>query len=133
MRRTDVDVVELHDCFSANELITYEALGLCEPGHLSFWIFVLCVCVYVWGEGGSCMCVCVSLCVCLYVTVCVLVCACVHVCVYVYVCVLGLCEPSQLSVLVFAGCVKLIAMMKLKQLMATEKDQVTFHYPLSCV
>jgi sterol carrier protein 2 len=28
----DVDVVELHDCFSANELITYEALGLCEPG-----------------------------------------------------------------------------------------------------
>ena len=24
---TDVDVVELHDCFSANELITYEALG----------------------------------------------------------------------------------------------------------
>ncbi|XP_065206816.1 sterol carrier protein 2 [Planococcus citri] len=29
---TDVDVVELHDCFSANELITYEALGLCNPG-----------------------------------------------------------------------------------------------------
>ena len=29
---TDVDVVELHDCFSANELITYEALGLCGPG-----------------------------------------------------------------------------------------------------
>ena len=28
----DVDIVELHDCFSANELITYEALGLCEPG-----------------------------------------------------------------------------------------------------
>ena len=28
----DVDVVELHDCFSANELITYEALGLCPPG-----------------------------------------------------------------------------------------------------
>ena len=27
-----VDVVELHDCFSANELITYEALGLCPPG-----------------------------------------------------------------------------------------------------
>ena len=23
----NVDVVELHDCFSANELITYEALG----------------------------------------------------------------------------------------------------------
>ncbi|XP_055710703.1 sterol carrier protein 2 [Phlebotomus papatasi] len=29
---TDVQVVELHDCFSANELITYEALGLCPPG-----------------------------------------------------------------------------------------------------
>src|SRR3954451_13065328 len=26
----DVDVIELHDCFSANELITYEALGLAE-------------------------------------------------------------------------------------------------------
>lgn len=30
--RDDVSVVELHDCFSANELITYEALGLCPPG-----------------------------------------------------------------------------------------------------
>jgi sterol carrier protein 2 len=29
----DVQVVELHDCFSANELITYEALGLAEQGH----------------------------------------------------------------------------------------------------
>jgi len=28
----DVDVIELHDCFSCNELITYEGLGLCEPG-----------------------------------------------------------------------------------------------------
>ncbi len=28
----DADVVELHDCFSCNELITYEALGLCEEG-----------------------------------------------------------------------------------------------------
>jgi acetyl-CoA acetyltransferase len=28
----DVDVVELHDCFTANELLTYEALGLCPPG-----------------------------------------------------------------------------------------------------
>ncbi|KAJ8305635.1 hypothetical protein KUTeg_016180 [Tegillarca granosa] len=32
LKRSDVDVVELHDCFSCNELITYEALGLCEPG-----------------------------------------------------------------------------------------------------
>jgi acetyl-CoA acetyltransferase len=29
----DVDVVELHDCFSCNELVTYEALGLAEEGH----------------------------------------------------------------------------------------------------
>merc|ERR1712158_271907 len=28
----DVQVVELHDCFSANELVTYEALGLCPEG-----------------------------------------------------------------------------------------------------
>lgn len=28
----DVDVIELHDCFSTNELLTYEALGLCKPG-----------------------------------------------------------------------------------------------------
>ncbi|XP_070506586.1 sterol carrier protein 2-like [Chironomus tepperi] len=28
----DVDVVELHDCFSVNELINYEALGLCPEG-----------------------------------------------------------------------------------------------------
>ena len=28
----DVDVIELHDCFSANELVTYEGLGLCPEG-----------------------------------------------------------------------------------------------------
>ncbi|NGY04274.1 lipid-transfer protein [Solimonas terrae] len=28
----EVDVVELHDCFTANELLTYEALGLCPEG-----------------------------------------------------------------------------------------------------
>src|SRR5690625_780706 len=28
----DVDVVELHDCFTANELVTYEALGLTAEG-----------------------------------------------------------------------------------------------------
>jgi Acetyl-CoA acetyltransferase len=28
----NVDVIELHDCFSANEMITYEALGLCPEG-----------------------------------------------------------------------------------------------------
>jgi acetyl-CoA acetyltransferase len=28
----EVDVIELHDCFSANEMITYEALGLCGEG-----------------------------------------------------------------------------------------------------
>jgi acetyl-CoA acetyltransferase len=28
----DVNVVELHDCFTANELLTYEGLGLCPEG-----------------------------------------------------------------------------------------------------
>lgn len=28
----DVDVVELHDCFTVNEILSYEALGLCDPG-----------------------------------------------------------------------------------------------------
>ncbi|GAA1958495.1 lipid-transfer protein [Nocardioides panacihumi] len=28
----DLDVVELHDCFTINEVLTYEGLGLCEPG-----------------------------------------------------------------------------------------------------
>ncbi len=28
----DVQVFELHDCFSANELCSYEALGLCPEG-----------------------------------------------------------------------------------------------------
>jgi acetyl-CoA acetyltransferase len=28
----DVQVIEMHDCFSANELVTYEALGLCDEG-----------------------------------------------------------------------------------------------------
>ncbi|MFF8787218.1 lipid-transfer protein [Streptomyces sp. NPDC015125] len=28
----DVDVIELHDCFSINELLTYEALGMCADG-----------------------------------------------------------------------------------------------------
>ena len=29
---SDLDVVELHDCFAQNELISYEALGLCPEG-----------------------------------------------------------------------------------------------------
>ncbi|XP_029473651.1 non-specific lipid-transfer protein [Rhinatrema bivittatum] len=32
LKPEDVDVIELHDCFSVNELLTYEALGLCAPG-----------------------------------------------------------------------------------------------------
>ncbi|MFD7609630.1 lipid-transfer protein [Streptomyces sp. NPDC059828] len=28
----DIDVIELHDCFSVNELLTYEALGMCAVG-----------------------------------------------------------------------------------------------------
>jgi acetyl-CoA acetyltransferase len=34
----NVDVVELHDCFSCNELITYEALGLCPEGKAGAWV-----------------------------------------------------------------------------------------------
>ena len=26
------------DCFSSNELITYDALGLCEPGKAGEWV-----------------------------------------------------------------------------------------------
>lgn len=28
----DIQVIELHDCFAPNEMITYDALGLCKPG-----------------------------------------------------------------------------------------------------
>lgn len=28
----DVQVIELHDCYSVNELLTYSQLGLCEEG-----------------------------------------------------------------------------------------------------
>jgi len=28
----DVDVIELHDCFATNEMLSYEALGLCPEG-----------------------------------------------------------------------------------------------------
>lgn len=34
-RPDDIHVVELHDCFSSNEMITYEALGLCPPGRMA--------------------------------------------------------------------------------------------------
>lgn len=34
----DVDVVELHDCFTTNELLTYEALGLCKEGEAEKFI-----------------------------------------------------------------------------------------------
>jgi sterol carrier protein 2 len=36
---SDVDVVELHDCFTANELLTYEGLGLCKEGEAEKWIW----------------------------------------------------------------------------------------------
>jgi acetyl-CoA acetyltransferase len=35
----DVQVCELHDCFTANELITYEALGLCKEGEAEKFIW----------------------------------------------------------------------------------------------
>jgi sterol carrier protein 2 len=34
----DVDVIELHDCFTPNEVITYEALGLCGEGEAEKFI-----------------------------------------------------------------------------------------------
>lgn len=34
----DVQVVELHDCFTSNELVTYEALGLCPEGGAEAYI-----------------------------------------------------------------------------------------------
>jgi len=34
----DVDLVELHDCFTANELITYEGLGLVAEGEAERFI-----------------------------------------------------------------------------------------------
>jgi acetyl-CoA acetyltransferase len=36
---SDVDVVELHDCFTANELLTYEGLGLCPEGEAEKFIW----------------------------------------------------------------------------------------------
>lgn len=35
----DIDVIELHDCFSANELLSYEALGLCAEGEAEKFIW----------------------------------------------------------------------------------------------
>jgi acetyl-CoA acetyltransferase len=35
----DVQVVELHDCFTANEVLTYEALGLCAEGEAEKFIW----------------------------------------------------------------------------------------------
>lgn len=34
----DIDVIELHDCFTTNELISYEALGLCAEGEAEKFI-----------------------------------------------------------------------------------------------
>ena len=34
----DLDVVELHDCFTVNEVISYEALGLCTEGNAEKFI-----------------------------------------------------------------------------------------------
>jgi len=35
----DVDVIELHDCFTSNEILTYEALGLCPEGEAEKFIW----------------------------------------------------------------------------------------------
>jgi acetyl-CoA acetyltransferase len=36
---SDVQVVELHDCFTANEILTYEGLGLCKEGEAEKFIW----------------------------------------------------------------------------------------------
>ncbi len=38
IKPSDCQVVELHDCFSANELISYEALGLCKKGEAEAFV-----------------------------------------------------------------------------------------------
>jgi sterol carrier protein 2 len=35
----DVQVIELHDCFTANEILTYEGLGLCKEGEAEKFIW----------------------------------------------------------------------------------------------
>jgi len=40
----DIQVVELHDCFTANELLTYEALGLCPEGGAE---------KYIWDDANT--------------------------------------------------------------------------------
>jgi acetyl-CoA acetyltransferase len=35
----DIDVVELHDCFTSNEMITYGALGLCKDEDIERFVF----------------------------------------------------------------------------------------------
>ena len=35
---TDIDVIELHDCFTSNEAITYAALGLCKEDEIEKFI-----------------------------------------------------------------------------------------------
>jgi acetyl-CoA acetyltransferase len=35
----DLDVIELHDCFTTNEVLTYEALGLCKEGEAEKFIW----------------------------------------------------------------------------------------------
>ncbi len=34
----DLDVIELHDCFTSNEIITYAALGLCDEGDMDRFV-----------------------------------------------------------------------------------------------
>lgn len=35
---SDLDIVEVHDCFTINELVAMEDLGICEPGESKEWI-----------------------------------------------------------------------------------------------
>ena len=47
----EVDVVELHDCFSTNELITYEAL----VSHPALSLMIACPPLHTYNPGWSYM------------------------------------------------------------------------------
>jgi acetyl-CoA C-acetyltransferase len=34
----DLDIVEVHDCFTINELVAMEDLGICKPGESKDWV-----------------------------------------------------------------------------------------------
>lgn len=49
----DVPVVELHDCFSTNEFISYEGLGRAKKANASSWMMTALQ--HNLGLGGACV------------------------------------------------------------------------------